>query len=139
VKQTIKTYMGNDESKRFEEALSDAQSKLGGLIGNPLLGGGDSDLKLKTAREQFGSNITLKNLQGQVAVAKEIMNNARSRMIQRNRYLQQRYGEEYGAGPGGAGGTAPIPKPAGSTGTAKGPDNRMHWTNKAGDDLGVAQ
>jgi hypothetical protein len=95
VGQWMKRTLGNDAAKRFYQALSDTQTAMGTLIGNPLLGGGESDLKLKTAQGQFGKDATLGNLKGAAATAKEILGRAKQQMARNNRYIQQRYGESY--------------------------------------------
>jgi hypothetical protein len=115
----IRQHLGEQDAKNFEQGLSDTQTALGTLIGNPLLGSGESDLKLKTAQKQFGSNPTMKDLRGAVTTTKEILNRARGELARNNRYIQQRYGtdlspqQQPGAGQPGAGqgqgGTQPPP------------------------------
>lgn len=111
LKQWAYRRAGDDDAKAFNEALSDAQSKLGGLIGNPLLGGGESDLKLKTAQSQFGSDLTASNLVSQTKTAIDILENARARVVGRNRFLMQRYGP----GTAAPGGNPAQPGPGGVT------------------------
>lgn len=120
----IKQMYGDAAAKDFETALSDTQSGLGPLVGNPLLGGGESDLKLKTAREQFGSNPTLDNLTSQAAVVKDVLGGALRQAAGRNRYIQDRYGDTYAPAnapsrqayaAGGGGNTPPATPPAGAT------------------------
>ncbi|HTH42890.1 MAG TPA: hypothetical protein VL498_06980 [Terracidiphilus sp.] len=110
VKLWAKRTLGLEAAKNFDQALSDTQTALGTLIGNPLLGSGESDLKLKTAQRQFGSNPTIKDLRGAVQTTREILNGARSAMARNNRYIQQRYGEEYSPAKPltPAGGPAPV-------------------------------
>jgi hypothetical protein len=91
----IQQKLGDTAAKNFEEGLSDTQTALGTLIGNPLLGSGESDMKLKTAQKQFGSNVTLKDLQGAVDTTKQILERGRADMAKNNRYIQQRYGQTY--------------------------------------------
>ena len=89
----IKQKLGFEAQKNFEQALSDTQTALGTLIGNPLLGSGESDLKLKTAQKQFGSNPTMSDLIGAVQTTRNILERARGSLARNNRYIQQRYGE----------------------------------------------
>jgi hypothetical protein len=91
----VKEHLGLEAAKNFEQGLSDTQTALGTLIGNPLLGSGESDLKLKTAQKQFGSNPTMKDLRGAVTTTKEILNRARFALARNNRYIQQRYGDAF--------------------------------------------
>jgi hypothetical protein len=98
----VREHLGTEAAKNFETGMSDTQTALGTLIGNPLLGSGESDLKLKTAQRQFGSNPTIGNLRTTVATTKEILNRARGQLARNNRYIQQRYGDDY----------SPAPRPA---------------------------
>lgn len=95
----VKQVYGSTAAKNFEEGLSDTQTALGTLIGNPLLGSGESDLKLKTAQKQFGKNVTLDNLVGAVQTTKDILSRARQDLARNNRYIQQRYGEQFSPTP----------------------------------------
>jgi hypothetical protein len=95
VRQWVRERYGETNAKNFETKLSDTQTALGTLIGNPLIGGGESDLKLKTAQGQFGKNATLDNLAGTVQSTKEILERARMQLARNNRYIQQRYGDDY--------------------------------------------
>jgi hypothetical protein len=109
VKLWVREHLGNDAAKQFETGMSDTQTALGTLIGNPLLGSGESDLKLRTAQRQFGSNPTLENLRGTVATTKEILERARGQMARNNRYIQQRYGDSYSPAAQGGGGPQQAP------------------------------
>ena len=115
VKLWAKKTLGQEAAKNFDQALSDTQTALGTLIGNPLLGSGESDLKLKTAQRQFGSNPTIKDLKGAVETTRGILNGARAAMARNNRYVQQRYGDQYSpAAPlKPAAGGPPTPPPGG--------------------------
>lgn len=139
VKLWAKRTLGLEAAKNFDQALSDTQTALGTLIGNPLLGSGESDLKLKTAQRQFGSNPTIKDLQGAVETTRGILGGARASMARNNRYIQQRYGEQYSpARPLTPAPAPPAAKPPGATGTVMGSDKKLHWTDGK-TDLGVAQ
>lgn len=92
VKQAIKTKLGNAAADNFATLLTETQSNLGTLIGNPLLGSGESDQKLRTAQSAFGQNPTLDSLRGQVATVSDVLTRSRNNMAANNRYIQQRYG-----------------------------------------------
>lgn len=91
--QWIKRTLGSSAAKSFHQLLSETQSGLGTLIGNPLLGSGESDLKLKTAQDQFGGNPTLENLKSAVDTASDVLVRSKKTMASNNRYIQQRYGQ----------------------------------------------
>lgn len=95
VKQYVRRRLGDTAAKQFEQGLSDTQTALGTLIGNPLLGGGESDLKLKTAQSQYGKDVTLSNLKAANATVGEILGRARKQLARNNRFIQQRYGDAY--------------------------------------------
>ena len=92
IKQAVRTRLGSEAADNFQTLLTETQSNLGTLIGNPLLGSGESDQKLRTAQSAFGQNPTLDSLRGQVATVTDVLNRSRSNMAANNRYIQQRYG-----------------------------------------------
>ena len=92
VKQAIRTRLGSQAADNFATLLTETQSNLGTLIGNPLLGSGESDQKLRTAQGAFGQNPTLDSLRGQAATVTDVLTRARNNMAANNRYIQQRYG-----------------------------------------------
>lgn len=94
IKLAVKNRLGNTAAKNFESLLSETQTNLGTLIGNPLIGSGESDKKLQTAKEAFGSNVTLDNLNGQVDTVKDVLNRSRNYMGANNRFIRMRYGQQ---------------------------------------------
>jgi hypothetical protein len=92
IKQAVRTKLGSAAADNFATLLTETQSNLGTLIGNPLLGSGESDQKLRTAQSAFGQNPTLDSLRGQVATVTDVLNRSRANMAANNRYIQQRYG-----------------------------------------------
>jgi hypothetical protein len=90
----VKQYGGEDAAKNFQTALGETQRVVGGVIGNPLLGGGETDARLKQATSVWGANPTVKNLVSTGNVLKEILNQSRQSLMGNNRYLRQRYGGE---------------------------------------------
>jgi hypothetical protein len=115
VRQWVKERLGVDAAKQLETNLSDTQTALGTLIGNPLLGSGESDLKLRTAQEQYGKDMTIANLEATNQTVKEVLTRARAMLARNNRYIQQRYGNDAGEvmRPAG-GGTVQMRAPDGS-------------------------
>ena len=106
IKQAVRTRLGNEAANNFSTLLTETQSNLGTLIGNPLLGSGESDMKLRTAQHAFGENPTLSSLRGQVATVTDVLNRSRQDMAANNRYIQQRYGTRLSPSP------AATPPPA---------------------------
>jgi hypothetical protein len=95
VKLAIERAFGATAAKNFNTQLLDTQASLGTLVGNPLLGSGESDKKLKLAEDAFGQNPSLANLKGQVATVQNILNGSRTTMAKSNRFIQQRYGTQH--------------------------------------------
>lgn len=110
VKQAIRTRLGSQAADNFATLLTETQSNLGTLIGNPLLGSGESDQKLRTAQGAFGQNPTLDSLRGQAATVTDVLTRARNNMAANNRYIQQRYGTRLSP--------TPTPAPAATGGAA---------------------
>jgi hypothetical protein len=88
----VKRFAGDTDAKNFQTAVSETRRSIAGLIGNPVLGGSDSDKKLKQADEMLGKSPTLANLRGAAGVLKTALETQRQSMIQNNRFLQKRYG-----------------------------------------------
>jgi hypothetical protein len=99
VRRAIKTRFGDSAMKDFNSALSEVQRNLPTLIGNPLIGGSDSDLKQKAAQKAFGEDVTLSNLKSNSQIFKTMMQGSKESLTRNNRFLQDRYGLQ---GPGGA-------------------------------------
>lgn len=116
IKQQIKRRLGDTAAKQFEQGLSDTQTALGTLVGNPLLGGGESDLKLKTAQGQYGKDVTVSNLEAANKTVAEILGRARNQLARNNRFIQQRYGETYKPAPPPPAQTVTVQTADGTTG-----------------------
>lgn len=126
IKQAVRTRLGSEAADNFQTLLTETQSNLGTLIGNPLLGSGESDQKLRTAQSAFGQNPTLDSLRGQVATVTDVLNRSRSNMAANNRYIQQRYGNRLSpsaAAPTATGGATNAPAATGNTNQASPPIN----------------
>jgi hypothetical protein len=102
---TVKNKLGETAAKNFSTALGEVQRNLPGLIGNPLLGGSDSDLKQRQAEKMFGSDVTAGNMVGTADTLRGMMHGSAQSMTRNNRFLQRRYGLQgpYAAQQGGGG------------------------------------
>lgn len=129
----VKTHMGDQAAKDYQTALGEVQRTLPSLIGNPLLGGSDSDLKLRQAKEMFGSNPTMGNLLSTSQTLSNMLRGSVNSYASNNRYLQRRYGLQgpfakqfgmpgQGAPGAGAGGGAPTPTPGATAGGGGAPN-----------------
>lgn len=148
----VKRQWGDTAAKNFDTSIQETRRSIAGLIGNPLLGGSETDKKLEQAKEMLGGSPTMANLQGAANVLEQALKTQRDSMTQNNRYLRKRYGTvgtsgsqggaaqwspPPGAAPGAA--VAAVPQPAGATKKVPGPDGKNHWTNDQGTvDLGIA-
>jgi hypothetical protein len=112
VELAIKGKFGDDAAKNFNTALGEVQRSLPTLIGNPMVGGGDSDLKFKAAQDMFGQNPTLSNIQSTAGVLKMMLHGSLDSYTRNNRFLQRRYGIQQsraGVTPPNANANAPAP------------------------------
>ena len=98
VRLAVQKKLGNTAAKNFDTMRSEVQRRVGGLIGNPLLGGGETDKKLQQAHDAYGGDVTLDNLVGGGKVIKDALSLSRDNMRTNNRFIRQRYGEA-GANP----------------------------------------
>jgi len=97
----VKRFFGGTQAKNFETAAMETRRSIAGLIGNPLLGGGETDKKLQQADAMLGEKPTMENLKGAAALLKTALETQRTSMIGNNRFLQRRYAQ------GGAAANAP--------------------------------
>lgn len=88
----VKTKLGDQAAKNFNTALGEVQRSLPSLIGNPLLGGSDSDLKQQMAVHMFGSDVTAGNLISTAGNLRGMLQGTRDSLTRNNRFLQRRYG-----------------------------------------------
>lgn len=88
----VKKKFGEQAAKNFNTALGEVQRSLPQLIGNPLLGGSDSDLKQRMASDMFGSDKTAGNLLSTAATLKGMLQGTTDSLTRNNRFLQRRYG-----------------------------------------------
>jgi hypothetical protein len=116
LKLAVEQRLGNSAAKNFQTAVTETRRSIAGLIGNPLLGGGETDQKLKQADDLLGGNPTMDNLRKGVAILKQAMGSQRDSMVENNRYLRARYGQ---AGTGTSAPRAPQASAAQQPGTGK--------------------
>ena len=88
----LRNLPGDTVAKNFQTAVSETRRSIAGLIGNPVLGGSDSDKKLEQADEMLGDKPTMDNLKGAAALLKTALETQRNSMTQSNRFLAKRYG-----------------------------------------------
>jgi hypothetical protein len=105
----VKRAYGDTAAKNLNTSIDETRRSIAGLIGNPLLGGSDTDKKLEQAKDMLGRSPTLENLDGATDVLMQALATQRNSIVQNNRYLRQRYGTR---GVGGPAATAAPPPPA---------------------------
>jgi hypothetical protein len=93
--------MGDNAAKNLNTSIAETRRSIAGLIGNPLLGGSDTDKKLQQADEMLGQRPTVANLQGAANVLEQALRTQRNSLVQNNRFLLRRYGTT-GVGPAAA-------------------------------------
>lgn len=88
----IQRQFGGEAAKNFNTSVTDTRRAIAGLIGNPLLGGGETDQKLKQADEMLGERPTMENLEGAARALDQALRTQRRSTVDNNRYLVKRYG-----------------------------------------------
>lgn len=106
-------WLGDEGTKNFLTGLEETRRSIAGLMGNPLLGGSETDKKLEQAQAMLGENPTLKNIQSAHDVLTQALETQRSAMVDNNRFLRRRFGgtsprQQLSLFPG----AAPAPAPA---------------------------
>ena len=145
----VKRTLGDTASKNLETSIAETRRSIAGLIGNPLLGGSETDKRLEQAEEMLGKAPTMDNLEAATKILKTALKSQRQSIVGNNIYLTKRYGSTFkqpGAQPAGQAQpqqrppASPIASaPQGATHKVPGPDGQMHWTNDTGTvDLGIA-
>jgi hypothetical protein len=90
----VKRFFGDNAAKNFQTSVSETRRSIAGLIGNPLLGGSETDKKLQQADEMLGENPTLENVRGAATILKQALATQKQSIVGNNRYLQKRYGAQ---------------------------------------------
>lgn len=88
----VQRFFGSSEAKNFNTAVTELRRSIAGLIGNPLLGGSETDKKLEQADALIGQSPTMKNLTAAQAILENALRAQRESIVGNNRYLRQRYG-----------------------------------------------
>jgi hypothetical protein len=94
----VQRFFGSNAAKNFNTSVMETRRSIAGLIGNPLLGGSETDKKLQQADAMLGESPTMENLQGAANVLKQALATQRQSIVGNNRYLRQRYGSASGQG-----------------------------------------
>lgn len=89
---SVQRFLGQNAAKQLNTSIDDTRSAIFGLIGNPLVGGGETDQKLKQAHEMLGENPTMANLEGASKVLKAALLSQRRSIVDSNRYLRRSFG-----------------------------------------------
>lgn len=130
----VRRNLGDTAAKNLDTSIAETRRSIAGLIGNPLLGGSETDKRLQQAEEMLGKRPTMENLQGAADILTSALESQRQSIVGNNIYLQKRYGTKYKQ-PARTGAAAP---PQGATMQVKGSDGKMHWSDGKAD-LGVVQ
>jgi len=94
----VQRFFGSNAAKNFNTSVMETRRSIAGLIGNPLLGGSETDKKLQQADSMLGERPTMENLEGATKVLKQALATQRQSIVGNNRYLRQRYGSASGQG-----------------------------------------
>jgi hypothetical protein len=94
----VQRFFGSNAAKNFNTSVMETRRSIAGLIGNPLLGGSETDKKLQQADSMLGESPTMENLEGATKVLKQALATQRQSIVGNNRYLRQRYGSASGQG-----------------------------------------
>jgi hypothetical protein len=88
----VKRYLGDAAAKNLETSIAETRRSIAGLIGNPLLGGSETDKRLEQAEEMLGKSPTTENLQSASQILKTALQSQRASIVGNNIYLSKRYG-----------------------------------------------
>ena len=88
----VRRFFGEDTAKNFNTSVTELRRSIAGLIGNPLLGGSETDKKLAQADELIGKSPTLRNLESASETLNAALAAQKTSIIGNNRFLQRRYG-----------------------------------------------
>ena len=94
----IRRYFGESTAKNFNTSVTELRWSIAGLIGNPLLGGSETDQKLKQADELIGEKPTLQNLESAAETLNTALGAQKASIIGNNRFLRKIYGSASGQG-----------------------------------------
>lgn len=109
----VRRFLGDAAAKNLETSIAETRRSIAGLIGNPLLGGSETDKRLEQAEEMLGKSPTLENLESATNILKTALQSQRQSIVGNNIYLTKRYGAAYKQTPTAAG-TVQMRAPDGS-------------------------
>lgn len=114
VSLSVKRFFGDTAAKNLETSIAETRRSIAGLIGNPLLGGSETDKRLQQAEEMLGKSPTMENLAGAEKILKNALHSQRQSIVGNNIYLSRRYGSTFNQAPqnpagGGAMVTVQLP------------------------------
>jgi len=92
VSLAVKRFFGDAAAKNLETGIAETRRSIAGLIGNPLLGGSETDKRLEQAQEMLGRSPTLENLDGAAQILRTALHSQRQSIVGNNIYLTKRYG-----------------------------------------------
>lgn len=90
-----KRFLGDAAAKNLETSIAETRRSIAGLIGNPLLGGSETDKRLEQAEEMLGKSPTMENLESATKILKTALESQRQSIVGNNIYLTKRYGSAY--------------------------------------------
>jgi hypothetical protein len=94
VSLSVRRFFGDTAAKNLETGIAETRRSIAGLIGNPLLGGSETDKRLEQAQEMLGKSPTLENLQGAANILRTALHSQRQSIVGNNIYLTKRYGSD---------------------------------------------
>lgn len=133
VSLAVKRFFGDTAAKNLETGIAETRRSIAGLIGNPLLGGSETDKRLQQAEEMLGKSPTMENLEGASKILKAALHSQRQSIVGNNVYLSKRYGSAFSQPQ-----QRSATPPAGATMQVPGSDGHMHWSDGKAD-LGIVQ
>lgn len=95
----VRRNLGDTAAKNLDTGIAETRRSIAGLIGNPLLGGSETDKRLEQAMDMLGRRPTMENLQGASNILKTALESQRQSIVGNNIYLTKRYGSQYRQNP----------------------------------------
>jgi hypothetical protein len=86
--------LGDTDANNYLTALQETTRSISGLMGNPLLGGGETDKKLEQAETMLGKNPTMSNIRSAANILDQALLTQRSALVGDNRFLKRRFGAD---------------------------------------------
>jgi hypothetical protein len=89
----VRGLVGDKSAKNLQTAIAELRRSISGLIGNPLLGGGETDKKLEQSESLIGKSPTMANLNDAANILTTALASQKNHMVGNNRFLQKRYAQ----------------------------------------------